>query len=41
VSYDEQQLAALSMAKGLLDMTPAEMASLAAKIRSCLVGAAG
>jgi ATP adenylyltransferase len=36
VPYDEQQLAALSMAGGLLDVAPTEMAGLAAEIRSRL-----
>lgn len=40
VPYDEQQLAALSIANGLLNIPPAETVSLAAKIRSRLVGAA-
>jgi diadenosine tetraphosphate (Ap4A) HIT family hydrolase len=40
VPYDEQQLAALNMGSGVLDMTPSEMASLAAEIRLRLLATA-
>ena len=37
VPYQEQQLAALSMSRGILPIPPEEMAQLASRIRTCLL----